>query len=102
MSDEANRKQLTQFLLDKVIGDEFELVDLENLRTYVTDRKDREAALCDWLELGNWFYEAMTACDFDAREFIDELEEKLSAAYRTSAQHEAEQRADYLQMVGAR
>jgi hypothetical protein len=102
---ERNRKDLAEFIRDKVIGDDFDFDDLNSLRKYIErNSKDEEptVALCDWFELGNWFYEAMAQCEFDVERFMDELDAEMQAEYDEAARDRAEIEDDYLRMVGAK
>lgn len=102
---ERSRKDLAEFLRDKVISDKFDLDDLDSLRAFVKNESkntDAEAAFCDWLELGDWFREAIIACDLDVHEFLDELELDLQSLYEEAVRDRAERDDDYLRMVVAR
>jgi hypothetical protein len=96
-----NREGLAEFVRDKVVAD-FDRDDLNNLRKYVDDHDEEspESMFCDYLELGNWFYEAMIDCDFDTERFMDELEAQISADECEAAELRADEEADYRSMVG--
>jgi hypothetical protein len=96
-----NREALAEFIRNKVVAD-FDCDDLDNLRKYIKDHDEdvSAAAFCDFLELGNWFYEAMIECDFDVERFMDELEVCISAENEEAAELQADEEADYRSMVG--
>ena len=102
---ERNRKDLAEFIRSKVIGDDFNLDDLDNLRKYIernSEDDDPAGALCGYFELGNWFYEAMAQCEFDVERFMDELDAEMQADYAEAARDRDEIEDDYLRMVGAK
>lgn len=102
---ERNRKDLVEFIRKKVIGDNFDLDDLSNLRTFVDNEEENgepETAFCDWFDLGDWFRNAMIQCDFDVEGFIDDLDADMQVAAKEAAQDRADLEDDYLRMVGAK
>jgi hypothetical protein len=102
-----NREAIGQFIKDRVFDENFTLDTMETLRKVIERGKndpedDETGAFCDWLELGNWFYEAMTGCDFDVEDFLDEVEADMQAEYAEAARDRADQMDDYYRMVGAK
>lgn len=98
------RKELAKFIKNKVLVNESNMFDrIISVREYIEARnEDRNGAFCDYFELGNWFYEAMQACDFDASDFLDEFEQELELEYREAIAERTEREDDYLRMVGAK
>lgn len=98
------KQELAEFIKNKVFGNDFDFNDLARLRAYIQIRcfDDENGAFCDYFELGNWFYEAMQACDFDAGDFLDEVEQELEIEYREASKERAEREEDYLRMIGAK
>jgi hypothetical protein len=102
---ERDRNDLADFISERVIaGTYFDCVDIGHLRAEIGGRADEEPAsvLCEYLELGNWFYEEMIECDFNVERFMDELESAFHAKDEEAARDQAEREDDYLCMVGAK
>jgi len=98
------QSELAKFIKNKVLTNDSNLFDrIISIREYIEARnEDKNGAFCDYFELGNWFYEAMQACDFDAGDFLDEVEQELEIEYREASKERAEREEDYLRMVGAK
>lgn len=102
-----DQQELSDFIKDKILGDSFDFDRLTNLREYITannteDNGYENGAFCDYYELGNWFWEAMDACDLAITDLLDEVEQDLEISYREAERDRAELEDDYLRMVGAR
>lgn len=98
------QSELAEFIKNKVLANDSNLFDrIISIREYIEARnEDKNGAFCDYFELGNWFYEAMQACDFDAGDFLDEVEQELEIEYREASKERAEREENYLRMVGAK
>lgn len=101
------RQELGNFIKNKVLGDYFDFDSLVTLREYIEARSNDEnggdnGAFCDYFELGNWFWDAMESCEFEANDFLDEVEQELEQSYREAAQDRVEAYDEYLHLVGAK
>ncbi len=103
--NKQEREELTNFIKDKVLGDDFDFNDLCYLSETVKkmNKDDNlESAFCDYLELGNWFYEALISCDFNAKDFFQELEDEFQKEISENIKEKIKQDEDCLRMVGAK
>lgn len=101
---EKDRKDLAEFIREKVIDENFDMDRLEGLKDFTADNdgEDLAYAFCDYFDLGNWFYEAMIQCDFDTERFMTELECDMQTECEEAARDRAEIEDDYLRSVGAK
>lgn len=95
---------LSDFLKDEVLAN-YDLDRLDTLRQYIANREgqneDATSAFCDFLDLGGWFYEALTREDVSIESLLDEMESTLAREASEDARDRAEVDADLRRMQGA-
>lgn len=82
---QRRREWLTKFLLEAFVTDETELESVDTIRSFIGEgRHDatETQALCEYLELGEWFVDEMEACDFDVDDFLVEYEAAIKERIR--------------------
>ena len=82
---QRRREWLTKFLLEAFVTDETELESVDTIRSFISEgRHDatETQALCEYLELGEWFMDEMESCDFDVDDFLVDYEAAIEERIR--------------------
>jgi hypothetical protein len=96
--------ELTEFLKYNVLAT-YEFDQLSTLRQYMAKKKQQgheaASAFCDFVELGSWFYEALTLNDVDIESLLDEVESELEKQASEDSRERAEIESDLRREQGA-
>jgi hypothetical protein len=104
IKSKSDSDNLASFIRDHVLADH-SVEAVTELKEYIRYKAVEHGefptdAFCDFLELGDWFREAMVACDFDVERFMEELETQILAEEREAAEFRADAEDDYKTIVG--
>ena len=94
------RATLSDFLMDMVISDEFDLDDFETIESHIDSATSEIEAFCEWFGLGEWFADEMTAIEFDLEEFMLTLKDRLIEADNEASKDYREREEEYRRMTG--